>query len=279
MKRLLEVLNASADYLAKKGVPSPRLQAEMLMAHVLKLERMALYLEFERPLNDETLDTLRPLVKRRGEHEPLQHILGEVEFLGLRFQCAPEALIPRPETELLVETVIDRLTGTSPQLLYDVGTGSGVIALTLACRFPGVRVLAIDSDERALELARTNHALHPNAQVEWKHGDLLCEAQENASAVLANLPYLTSEEMLSLPPDVRRDPVNALDGGADGLDLIRRLIPQAAKLAPRLFLEIGINQAKEVSELMRLSGYEVTEIVKDLADRDRFVFGMKKAQE
>jgi release factor glutamine methyltransferase len=270
----LEVLNAAASYLEKQGVESPRLNAEHLLAHVLgKARRIDLYLEFERPLGEAERAPLRELVKRRGEGVPLQHLLGTVEFHGRVFACDARALVPRPETEQLVELAVGQLK--EPQRIVDVGTGSGVIALTLACIFPQAQVVGCDTSAAALELAAKNRTRLGLGEVAFLESDLLNSAPGPFDAVVANLPYIPAGEIPGLSREVRHDPVSALDGGADGLDLVRRLAAEApAKCAPDalLALEIGIGQAGEVAGILAEHNWRDIAVRRDYQDIERFVF-------
>jgi release factor glutamine methyltransferase len=270
----LEVLNAAASYLEKQGVESPRLNAEHLLAHVLgKARRIDLYLEFERPLGEAERAPLRELVKRRGEGVPLQHLLGTVEFHGRVFACDARALVPRPETEQLVELAVGQLK--EPQRIVDVGTGSGVIALTLACIFPQAQVVGCDTSAAALELAAKNRTRLGLGEVAFLESDLLNSAQGPFDAVVANLPYIPAGEIPGLSREVRHDPVSALDGGADGLDLVRRLAAEApAKCAPDalLALEIGIGQAGEVAGILAAHNWRDIAVRRDYQGIERFVF-------
>ncbi len=274
--KLLSVLEATTGHFTKHGVPSPRLQAELLLAHALSLPRLGLYLQFERGLNAAELDTLRELVRRRAAREPLQHITGSTGFGGLTLRCSPAALIPRPETEILVEHAARLLADSSPGLVIDVGTGTGAIPLALARTQPAFQYLGLDISEDALALAAENAAASasappPGTSVTWKKCDLFQGITEKAVLVTANLPYLTPAEIDSAEPEVRHDPRLALEGGADGLDLIRRLIPLAFPLTPRLLLECGPDQAPKVAALARESGFTQVAIHPDLTSRPRVV--------
>ncbi len=274
--KLLSVLEATTGHFTKHGVPSPRLQAELLLAHALSLPRLGLYLQFERELKAEELDTLRELVRRRAAREPLQHVTGSAGFCGLTLKCTPAALIPRPETEILVEHAARILGESSPGLVIDVGTGTGAIPLALARKHPTFQYLGLDISPEALALAAENasapgSAPNEGTKVEWKKNDLLEGITGSAVLITANLPYLTPAEIESAEPEVRHDPRLALEGGADGLDLIRRLIPQAAKLAKNLLLECGPDQAQKVAALAREAGFTQVAIHPDLTHRPRIV--------
>lgn len=278
--KLLAVLEATTGHFAKNGIPSPRLQSELLIAHALGLPRLQLYLQFERDLNPAELEQLRGLVRRRANREPIQHITGSTGFGGLTLLCGKEALIPRPETELLVEHAARLLENQAPGLVIDVGTGTGAIPLALARKRPQHRYLGLDLSPTALALARQNSAQAPSAppsgtQMEWRENDLLAGQTDPAILITANLPYLTPEEIACAEPEVRHDPSMALLGGADGLDWIRRLIPQAAALTSTLLLECGSSQTETVAELARASGFTQAVIHSDLTSRPRFVEATK----
>ena len=279
MKNVLEVLTSTAAYFQGKGIDNARLNIEHLLAHVLgKKSRMDLYLEFDRPLGPRELDALRDLVKRRGQGVPLQHLMGTVEFHGRVFLSDGRALIPRPETEHLVELLL-KLTLPADARCVDVGTGSGVIALTLAAERPEARVQAVDRSPNALNLARENAAkLELSERVEFLQGDLLAPCEGPFDLVAANLPYIPTGDIPTLSREVQHDPMMALDGGAVGLDLVERCITEAAtKLAPggRIALEIGHDQAARVGELLTAAGFGQVEAMADFQAFDRFVFAVK----
>ena len=278
MKTVLEVLESTAKFFAGKGVESPRLNIDLLLAHVLGKKRMELYLEFDRPLSERELDALRDLVKRRSQGVPLQHLLGTVEFHGRVFLSDGRALIPRPETEHLVELLL-KLPLPADARCVDVGTGSGVIALTLAAERPEAALQAVDRSPNALTLARENAAkLGLTERVRFLQGDLLAPCDGPFHLVAANLPYVPSGDIAGLSREVRHDPMMALDGGPAGLDLVARCVQEAhAKLAPggRLALEIGHGQAQSVRDLLTAAGYGSVEIVADFQEHERFVFAVR----
>lgn len=274
---VLEVITAAAGHLEKNGVESPRLNAEHLLAHALgRRKRLDLYLEFDRPLSEAERAPLRDLVRRRAAGVPLQHLLGSVEFCGRTFLCDARALIPRPETEQLVEHVLAWEPGFRPASVLDVGTGSGVIAISLAAALPACRVAAIDVSTDALDLARANAAAHGvDGRIDFHHGDLLPEGNATFACLVANLPYIAAGEIGALSREVRHDPVLALDGGPDGMDLIARLVRTAPpRLAPggRIALEIGHDQSARVSALLAENKYRDIVIRPDYQGIPRFVF-------
>jgi release factor glutamine methyltransferase len=274
VKTVLDVIQATTLYFKKSGVESPRLNIEHLLAHVLGRKRMDLYLEFDRPLGEGELEPLRDLVKRRAAGEPLQHLLGTVEFHGHTFLCDKRALVPRPETEQLCERVIAAGIATPHSAILDVGTGSGVIALTLASTWPEARVTAVDFSPEALALARENaRRLSLDGRVEFLASDLLSSVRGTFDLIVANLPYIASHEIPRLAREVRHDPSGALDGGPDGLDIFRRFLPQAAcHLRGRLALEIGHDQARPLAELLAAHNFQDIRPQSDYQGKDRFIF-------
>lgn len=271
---VLEVIQSATGYLEKNGVEDARLNAEHLLAHALgKKKRLDLYLEFDRPLSDAERAPLRDLVRERAQGRPLQHLLGTAEFFGREFLCDARALVPRPETEQLVELVLQSTIDNRQSKILDVGTGSGVIAVTLALAWPEASVTAIDQSPDALALAREN-AARLVARVAFVEGDLLPAEPASFDVIVANLPYIPRAEIAALSREVRHDPVAALDGGSDGLDLVRRLIAEGApRLASggKMFLEIGHDQAARVAEIFDAQGYRDTAIHRDYPGVERFV--------
>jgi release factor glutamine methyltransferase len=262
---VLEAIQKSSDFLGKKGVESPRLQTELLLAHLLKLPRMKLYLNFERALTAAETDVLRELIKRRGQREPLQHIVGSTSFCGFEIAVNRHALVPRPETELLAEAGWQFLQGRAgnplpagrctedcaPHQALDFGTGTGCIAITLAAKCPGVKITALDVSAEALALAKQNATANKVAErIEFLQGDgfAALTAVGRASRlspsesrletgvtpvlrfdlIISNPPYILSAEIATLQPEVRDfDPRAALDGGTDGLVFYRKLAAEA----------------------------------------------------
>lgn len=274
---VLEVLTAAAGYLDKHGVESPRLNAEHLLAHVLGKKRLDLYMEFDRPLSEKERAPLRDLIRDRGTGKPLQHLLGTSEFFGRVFTCDSRGLIPRPETEQLIEEILkERPDRTTKFSVLDVGTGSGVIAITLALELPGVEVTAVDLSTDALNLAGENATRHGLAErITFQTADLLPANDNRFDLIVANLPYIPSTDIASLQREVLHDPISALDGGPDGLDFIQRLIelsPSRLQAGGSIALEIGINQSAQVSSLLAAHNYRDIRITTDYQNIERFVF-------
>lgn len=278
---VLEVIQRSSEFLAKKGVESPRLQVELLLAHVLAMPRMQLYLNFERVLAEVDLEKLRELVKRRGNREPLQHIIGTTQFCGLEFAVNRHVLIPRPETEILAERAWRYLQQRAEKLkttrALDFGTGSGCLAILLAVKCPTSEIHASDLSAQAIAAARENAERHTGAaRIKFHLGDgfAALEPKEKFDLIVSNPPYIPSEEIPTLEPEVRDyDPKLALDGGGDGLDFYRMLSQQApSRLAEggRLMLEFGEGQAEKVRAIFESQKWIVDAIEPDYTQRLRF---------
>jgi release factor glutamine methyltransferase len=273
---VLEVLQSTTGYFQKRNIDSPRLNAEHLLAHVMGRKRIDLYLEFERRLPESELAPLRELVKRRGAGEPLQHLLGTVEFCGRTFRCDRRALVPRPETEQLVELLISRYkSAIACSRMVDVGTGGGVIALTLAAEYPKSEVIGVDISEDALMLARENAERLGLASVRFLKSDLLENLEGTVDLIVANLPYVSTEDRPNLSREVLHDPEVALFAGARGDELVRQLIAQApSRLRPGgvLAMEIGIGQNETLVAALVEKNYRDIWTEKDYSGVIRFLF-------
>ncbi len=272
---VLEVVQAMTAYFTKHTIESPRLNAEHLLAHVLGRKRIELYLEFERDLTESELAPLRDLVKRRGEGEPLQHLLGTVEFCGHVFLCDKRAMVPRPETEELVELLKSQIRNSKSRIL-DVGTGSGVIALALAMKFPEAEIFAVDISDDALALARENAAKAKLAdRVRFVKSNLLENVEGCFEVIVANLPYISTQDRQSLSREVLHDPEVALFASAQGDELVRELIAQApSQLRPggMLALEIGIGQSEALLSALAEKNYRDISFKNDYSGVKRFLF-------
>jgi len=276
MMSLLEVLKGASEFLGKQGVESPRLNAEHLLAHVMGLKRMDLYLQFDRPLGEKERGPLRDLVRQRGTGIPLQHLLGTVEFCGKTFKSDARALIPRPETELLVERA---LTYAAPASILDVATGSGVIALSLALGRPEASVTATDISPEALSLAKENAILLSIDRIAFHEVDLLPPPEAGTfDLITANLPYIPAAEIAGLSREVSHDPFLALNGGPEGLDLIVRLAPLSLERLTsggHLLLEIGIDQSEAVMACLAGHNYRDIKALPDYQGIPRFIEAVK----
>ena len=277
MLTVLEIIKRTTEFFEKRGVESARLNAELLIGRALELKRMQLYLQFERPLTEAELEKIRPLVKRRGNREPLQYILGETEFAGLKLRVDRRALIPRPETEYLVELLAGKLTAP-PSAILDLGTGTGALALALATKHPEAQVTAVDKSSDALALATENAAaLNLASRVRFVLSDWFSKlaTDERFDLIVANPPYLTETEVKEAAPEVREhEPHAALvaaeEGRADLEHILRhgRAFLNAGGL---LACETGIAQHARLAEAARECGYARTESLRDLAGRDRYL--------
>jgi release factor glutamine methyltransferase len=280
----MSVLKWSIQHLISKGFETPRLDAELLLAHALGCTRVQLYTQFEKPLTEEERGRFRGFLRRRLNHEPIAYIAGYREFYGRRFKVSPSVLIPRPDTETLIEHVLESAPDTPHTSILDLCTGSGCIAVTLAAELPGTRVMAVDLSPSALEVARDNAAINQVADqlvfTEWDVTNQLVDmTQEQFDWIVSNPPYIPRAEIEQLSVTVKRfEPTLALDGGDDGLVFYRKIIPSSLEcLKPngRLAVEVGVNQADLVAQLFRQAGFQNISRVKDLAGTVRVVAGSK----
>ncbi|NTW98884.1 MAG: peptide chain release factor N(5)-glutamine methyltransferase [Geobacteraceae bacterium] len=252
----LKLLAWTRDYLLSKGVANARLEAEWLLCAATGLDRVGLYLQYDKPLNENELAAYRALVARRARREPLQHILGTQDFCGLDYEVTPDVLIPRYDTELLVSEAVKRKPDARSVL--DIGTGSGCIAVSLQKQLPGATVTATDISEAALSVARRNATQH-DAPIEFLIGSLFTPvAGRTFDLIVSNPPYIPSSDIEALDQEVRDyDPRTALDGGADGLTIYRSLIPEAVEYLNQLgwmLVEVGVGQAIDVVLMFRQTG-------------------------
>jgi release factor glutamine methyltransferase len=278
---VLEGIQKSTEFLAKKEIESPRLQAELLLAHILKLPRMKLYLNFERALTDAETTAYRELIKRRSQREPLQHITGSTSFCGLEITVNRHVLVPRPETEILAELgwefLNQRAADRSPQVL-DFGTGSGCIAIALAVKCPNANVIAVDIFPETLDLAQQNAARNNlSGKIEFLQGDgfAALPKETHFDLIISNPPYIPRAEIPTLQPEVRNyDPHGALDGGEDGLDFYRRFALEARKfLKPegKIMLEFGDGQGDSIRKIFEQQKWIVEAIREDYTQRQRIL--------
>lgn len=285
-----EVILKSAEYLAAKGVETPRLDAEVMLARLLKVTRLQLYMDWQKPLVELELAAYRESIRRRGaEREPVCRVIGEADFFGRIFEVTPAVFAPRPETEGVVERALLRLrredltTGSNLRpTVFEVGTGSGCISVTLAAEEAGVIYHASDLSAGALEVARRNAARHGVAQrIHFHEGALFAGFNGSINVLVSNPPYIRSGEVEDCPPEVRRhDPRLALDGGPDGLDVVRQIASEAPSrvvAGGAVILEIGDEQARDCRAIFELQGSwtDVT-IERDLAGRNRYATAVRR---
>jgi len=275
---ILELLRWATEFFGKHGVEDPRVDAEVLLAHALEIPRIQLYAQFDRPLNAVELSTFKPLVIRRArDRAPVAYITGEREFWSLPLRVTEDVLIPRPDTERLVEEALLCLADVDGARIVDVGTGSGAIALALATERSEDVIFATDVSPKAIEVAQRNADLNGLLdRVEFRCGDLTTPVREEDpfDLVVSNPPYVTSDEYAGLAPELGHEPRVALEAGEDGLDVIRRLIEASVELlrpGGSLLFEIGATQGERASDLARERGYEDVEVRPDYAGHDRLV--------
>ena len=278
---VLRLLQWTEEFFGRKGLESARLDAQRLLAQVLELDRVGLYLQFDRLLSAEELAAYRRLVERRAAREPLQYILGRTEFWSLELEVNPAVLIPRTDTEVLVEEALAR--GNKKGRILDIGTGSGALAVALARELPESRIEALDISAAALEVAKANARRHGlDDRIELRQEDLHRLSGGPYDLMVANPPYIPAGDLAGLMPEVRdHEPRQALDGGADGLDAYRSLAGQAANLLASggwLLVEVGIGQAEAVAELFAGAGLQEVYSRPDYAGIPRVVGGKKAAR-
>jgi len=271
---LMEFVRWTADFFKQHEIPQARLDAELLLAHVLGSTRMDLYLGFDKPLGEADRARFRELIRRRAkERVPVAYLTGQREFWSLPFRVTPDVLIPRPETEALVRVALDQ----KPRRVLEIGVGSGCVSAALARELPSVEIVAVDVSAAALELARENlAALGVLDRVELLLADGLRQIAGSFDLVVSNPPYVESAELAKLAPELRHEPPVALDGGPDGLDVIRQICADAPARLERpgaLALEIGAGQADAVAALLRATGAAEVEWTKDLAGIPRVALG------
>jgi release factor glutamine methyltransferase len=268
----LELVRWTTAYFGRHGIASPRLDAEVLLAHVLGCARLDLYVRFEQPVEPRERERFRELIQRRAvERVPVAYLTGEREFWSRSFAVTPDVLVPRPETETLVRAALDR----APARALDFGTGSGVIATVVGLESPATQLFALDRSRAALAIAASNFARHGlRDRVSLVCADRLGALRGRFDLIVANPPYVETSELDRVAPELRHEPRMALDGGSDGLAVVRRLIDEApARLSPGgwLLMEIGAGQAERVTALLASAGASSREVIRDLAGIERVV--------
>lgn len=281
MLTILEILKRTTEFFEKRGVEGARLNAELLIGHALNLKRMQLYIQFERPLSEAELDVIRPLVKRRGNREPLQYIIGSMEFAGLLLKVDRRALIPRPETEYLIELLLKHVS-SPPSRILDLGTGTGAIALALARAWPQAVVVAVDQSVEALGLAKENTdraGLGDRVALSLSDWFSALPAGERFDLIVSNPPYLSDEETGAAEPEVKDfEPMQALSAGPDSARCLEKIIVESVdRLSPGgiLALETGIAQHARLQALLAAQGYPTSQSLKDLTGRDRYILATR----
>jgi release factor glutamine methyltransferase len=282
MLALIEIIKKTTGFLDGKGVENPRLDAELLIGHALGLPRMQLYMQFERLLTEAELEKIRPVVKRRAQREPLQYILGEVEFFHVRLKVDRRALIPRPETEQLCE-LITQLQSNPPETIMDLGTGSGALALALAAFYREASVTAIDASDEALDLARENAAaLGLAGRMRFLRSDwyTALDPAERFDLIVANPPYLSHAEADATTLEVRgHEPLVALSPGPTGTEALARIVEGAPRFLREnglLALETGIDQHATLREWAAAAGFGRVESRRDFSGRDRHLLAWRR---
>ena len=279
---ILKLLNWAASYFKSRDIDNPRSTAEILLAHALQVQRIDLYLQYDRPLNGDELSAFKELVQRRRSREPVAYIVGSKEFWSLPLAVTRDVLIPRPETECLVEAavgILDQAPVGSPLRILDLGTGSGAIILSLASQCPGHYYYACDISERATSLARANARQNGLKHVHFFTGDWLAPVRRSIQPfdlIVSNPPYIPRDEIPRLQPEIcRYEPSSALDAGMDGLTSLRHLVQNAwpyLKPGGHLIMEIGYNQKTDVTKLaIACDRYEAISVRKDYSGHDRVV--------
>lgn len=277
--KVFEIIKAACEKLSE--VDTPRLDAEILLAYVLNCRRLKLYTDSDRILTAEEISRYKNLVERRAEKIPVAYLIGVKEFCGLNFVVTPAVLIPRPDTEILVQCATEFLQSADEKIFLDIGTGSGAICISILKFCRTARAVAVDISEKSLEVARFNaQKFNVDDRAEFLHGDLFEPVRNRKfAAIISNPPYIPTAEIKNLQAEVLTEPVTALDGGADGLNFYRRIISGAKDfLLPAGFLavEIGINQAAAVKNLLAENNFTEIEILKDLAGLERVICAKQK---
>jgi len=280
MMTVLESIQLSTEYLEKKGIESPRINAELLLAHILNCKRLDLYLAFDKPLKENEVTQYRDFLKRRSNFEPLQYITGSVEFYGLPFKVSRDVLIPRPETEILVETIINKLDKSAELSFLDIGTGSGIIPISLSKHFPAASFTAIDNSKPALEVAEENARLNNVQNITFVHSDIKDTAIETKyDVIVSNPPYVSLSEYRTLQQEITKyEPASAVTDHNEGFDFYKIIIERSGDILKEkgyLYFEIGKGQSEVIQELMTNNNFCELHLVRDYQNIDRVIYGVK----
>ncbi len=285
MLTVLEALKLSEDYLSKKGIESARTNAELLLAEILKCKRLDLYLSFDRPLTDDEKNAYREFIARRGKFEPLQYIIGYVEFYGIKLWVDENVLIPRQETEILIDTVLDFYGKTENLKILDIGTGSGNIAVALASKLKTPQIIGIDISEQSLTIAEKNIETHGFGKlIKLQKLDILNGYDSfkdiDFDIIVSNPPYVSANDLNDLQPEIKNfEPVIAVTDSADGFSFyehIAKIAPSLLSKNGMLFFEAGVSQADRIAKFMNQYGFDNIGKRKDYLDIDRVVYGRTK---
>lgn len=284
MITVLEALNLSSDYLNKKGIESARLNAELMLSHILKCKRLELYLMFDRPLDETELQQYRSFLSRRAQREPLQYILGEVDFYNIKLKVNKNVLIPRPETELLVEKIIYDFKEKENFKFLDIGVGSGNISIAILKNLTQSNSLAIDISEEALLLAKENSVLNEvNDRIEFLKFDILNDDIKllgKFDMVISNPPYVSADDYETLEPELKvYEPKIALTDLYNGFTFYKKIIEQSSLLLNvngRIYFELGKGQSENVRMMLNQNGFDKIDIIKDYQGIERIILGELK---
>ncbi len=283
---MLTVLNAitlATEYFEKKGIDSPRTNAEILLANILNCKRLDLYLRFDQPLKETEVELYRQFIARRGKYEPVQYIVGNTEFYGLNIDVNPSVLIPRPETEILVETILNKSNTMDDARILDIGSGSGNISIALGKNFPDAEIISLDISDEAINLAQHNANKNNVSNIKFVKGSIISTGilnDQQFDIIVSNPPYVSIEEYPGLQKEITLyEPVNAVTDNEDGLKFYRKISEFSMERlvdGGSLFFEIGMGQLNHVNSIMKENGFKEINIVKDYQQIDRVIYGIKK---
>ena len=284
MITVLEVIKLSTEYLQKKGVEAPRANAEILLAEILKCKRLELYLSFDKPLAENEVQIYREAIRKRGLRIPLQYIVGNVEFYGLKLIVNENVLIPRPETELIVEKIINDSDKSASLKILDIGVGSGNISLSILKNLPNTNVVAIDISESALEVAKQNAELNLlHDRIELKHFDIMKDDLNSLGKfdlIVSNPPYVSVNDFESLEPELKvHEPRIALTDNSNGISFYKRIIEVSDKILGKhgkIYFELGMGQSMQVKNLLEQKGFNNILVTKDYSGIERIICGELK---